>query len=90
MFGENEYIGFPKKNNNRRTISIVTERYTPLADSGNSRDVAASAIRDAVSEVSLDLYKSQSQTERLLICSQQSYMLNFRYFSCKERRPLPD
>ena len=56
----------------------------------DGRKVTSSTIRDAASEVSLGLYKSQSQAERSLTCSEPSYMLNSCYLQCKTARPLPD
>ena len=69
LFGENEHTCFPTKYNNRRTISIVTEQFTPQQVLANDREVGTPTIRDAASEVSSALYKSQSQTEWSRPCS---------------------
>ena len=94
FFSVNGHTCFSKKYNNRQTISIVTERYTP----GRFWRMAVKGLPQrystprTASEVSLGLYKSQSQTERLLSLtfSEQSYTLNFCYLTCKTTHPLPD
>ena len=77
-----------KKKSTRRKIFIVTEYYTP----GRFWRMAAryTVIHDAANEAPLCFYNSQSQTQRSLICSEQSCMLNFCYFSCKTTRPPSD